>query len=97
MTIRLVIRHRGQNIPSSIFFSEIPFKPDETEFFIAMLKDNTNVEIERFVSKTLVELLKEIKDYLDKNLMKIVEIIKPYSNPSAYADEFESNEHILLI
>lgn len=96
MTIKLVIRQRGQNIPSSLFFSEIPFPPETTEYFIAVLNGDSNVELDRFVNITIEGLLKQIKDYLDRNMMKITEIIKPYSNPSAYADEFEANEHILL-
>lgn len=89
MTIRVVAEKNGDKIPSSLFFSEIPFYPAKSEYFIVNFKDDTNIELESFIDFDIDETFRKLKVYLDSNKIILTACIRPHYNKSSFVEEVD--------
>lgn len=91
MTCKFIAVKDGVKIPSSIYFTEVPFHPiADPNYFVASFKDDTNIEMNSFYELNINALFRMIKVYLDENNIVLTECIKPHIRPSFYANEVDA-------
>lgn len=90
MTCKFIAVKDGLKIPSSIYFTEVPFHPIAApNYFVASFKDDTNIEMNSFYEVNINDLFRLIKVYLDENNILLSECIKPHIRPSFYTNEVD--------